>query len=61
MKQSILLGAVLAGVVLTVFARVLGIDGMAGRAATLAVVVLLLLRAKHYWRRKHPTPVTPAT
>jgi hypothetical protein len=61
MKQSILLGAVLAGVVLTVFARVLGIDGMAGRAATLAVVVLLLLRAKQSWRRKHPTPVTPAT
>ena len=64
MKQPILLGAVLAGVVLTVFARVLGIDGIAGRAITLAVVVLILMRAKQSWRRRHPahpSHVTPAT
>jgi len=57
MKQSILLGAVLAGVVLPV----LGIDGVAGRAITLVVVVLILLRAKQSWRRRRPTPITPAT
>ena len=56
MKQPILLGAVIAGAVLTVVARTLGIDGMASRAATLAVVVLLLIRAKQVWRRKHPAP-----
>lgn len=59
MKQPILFGAVLAGVVLTVFARAVGIHGMAGRAATLAVVVLLLMRAKNIWRRKHPAPPPP--
>ena len=58
MKQPILLGAVIAGVVLTVFARVIGINGMAGRAATLAVVILLLIRARNVWRRKHPAPPT---
>ena len=58
MKQPILLGAVIAGAVLTVVARTLGIDGMASRAATLAVVVLLLIRAKHVWRRKHPAPTS---
>jgi hypothetical protein len=56
MKQPILLGAVIAGVGLTVIARTLGIDGMASRAATLAVVVLLLIRAKSAWRRRHAAP-----
>jgi hypothetical protein len=47
---------VIAGVGLTVIARTLGIDGMASRAATLAVVVLLLIRAKSAWRRRHAAP-----
>ena len=61
MKQPIVLGAVLAGVVLTVFARVIGIHGITGRAATLAVVALLVMRASKSWRRRHPTHITPAT
>lgn len=60
MRQPILLGAVIAGVVLTVFARTLGIDGMVGRTVTLAVIVLLVLRARISWRRKHPAPPTLA-
>ena len=60
MKQPILLGAVLAGVVLTVFARVLGIHGMVGRAAVLAVLALLVMRVSKSWRRRHPRHVTPA-
>ena len=56
MKQPILLGAVMAGIGLTLIARTLGIDGMASRTATLAVVVLLLIRAKSAWRRRHTTP-----
>jgi hypothetical protein len=56
MKQPILLGAVIAGVVLTVFARTVGINGLIGRTATLAVVVLLLIWARNSWRRRHPTP-----
>ena len=56
MKQPILLGAVIAGVALTVFARTIGIDSFVGRAVTLAVVVLLVMRARISWRRRHPQP-----
>jgi hypothetical protein len=56
MQQPILLGAVIAGVVLTVFARTFGIHGLIGRGATLAVVILLVMRARQVWRRRHPAP-----
>ena len=55
MKQPILVGAVIAGVVLTVFARVLGIDGFIGRAAILVVVVLLVMGGKTIRHRRTTT------